>query len=83
MKISYVAWVRDKVGREEEQITLPAGVASVGELIEWLSRREARYADAFEFIETVKIFVNGSYADNDTPIGDDDVLMLVPPIAGG
>jgi len=39
MKISYFAWLKDKLGCEEEEITLPADVTNVGQLINWLSRR--------------------------------------------
>ena len=39
MKAVYFAWVRERIGKSEEEISPPAEVATVGELIAWLSRR--------------------------------------------
>ena len=44
MKLIYFAWVRERVGKTEEQIDPPAGVATVGELMAWLARRGEEYA---------------------------------------
>ena len=48
MKLLYFAWVRERVGKAEEQIDPPTGVATVGELMAWLARRDEQYAYAFE-----------------------------------
>ena len=40
MKVRYFAWVRERVGRAEEDIEPPASVASVADLIAWLSARD-------------------------------------------
>ena len=37
MKLLYFAWVRERVGLAEEEIDPPAGVATVGELVAWLT----------------------------------------------
>ena len=39
MKIMYFAWVRDKMGVDEEEILLPAGIQTAGEFIDWFKRR--------------------------------------------
>lgn len=83
MKITYSAWLKDKVGVDEEVITLPAEVSNVGMLIDWLSSRGGGYEHAFEFIEVVKVAVNHVYVHNDHAVTDDDEVILFPPIAGG
>lgn len=83
MKITYFAWLRDNVGCEEEEITLPAEVTNVGMLIDWLSRRGPHYEKAFEFIEVSKVAVNQICVQNDEPIKDDDEVIFFPPVAGG
>lgn len=83
MKIRYFAWLKEKVGCAEEEITLPPEVNNVGMLIDWLSTRGPRYEAAFEFIEVSKVAVNEAYALNDQPINDDDEIIFFPPIAGG
>lgn len=83
MKLRYFAWLRENLGCAEEEITLPAGVAKVGDLLTWLAGRNARYEKAFEFIAVVRIFVNHEHAELDQPVSDTDEVWLVPPIAGG
>jgi molybdopterin synthase sulfur carrier subunit len=83
MNIKYFAWLKDKVGCAEEEITLPAHVTNVGLLIDWLSRRGPRYEQAFEFIEVSKVAVNQCCVQNDQPITDADEVIFFPPIAGG
>ncbi len=83
MKIIYFAWIKDKVGCEAEEISLPAEITNVGMLINWLSRRGPQYEDAFEFIEVIKVVVNQMVVLNDHPLKDDDEVIFIPPIAGG
>ena len=83
MKIKYFAWLRDKVGVDEEEITLPAEVQTVDGLINWLSHQGAHYEDAFEFVEVIKVVVNQVYVDSSQTIKDEDVIIFIPPIAGG
>jgi len=42
VKILYFAWVREKTGRAEEVVELPAGVDTVRRLIEWRATRAMR-----------------------------------------
>ncbi|HZD28936.1 MAG TPA: MoaD/ThiS family protein, partial [Xanthobacteraceae bacterium] len=48
MKLRYFAWVRERIGKPEEEIEPPAGIATVADLMIWLSRRGEEYAHAFE-----------------------------------
>ena len=38
MKLLYFAWVRERIGKTEETIDLPADVRTVGDLVGWLDR---------------------------------------------
>ena len=46
--LRYFAWVRERVGKTEEVVDLPAGLRTVGDLVTWLSGRGEEYAHAFE-----------------------------------
>jgi molybdopterin synthase sulfur carrier subunit len=48
VKVRYFAWVRERVGKAEEDIDPPDGVATVGDLVAWLTHRGEGYAYAFE-----------------------------------
>ena len=47
IRILYFAWVREKIGKAEELVEVPEEVDTVAGLIGWLSRRDARCAEAF------------------------------------
>ena len=83
MKITYFAWLREKVGLDEEEVTLPPDVTTVGKLINWLAGRSPQFEDAFEFVEVAKVVVNQTYVDNDQPVKNEDEVIFIPPIAGG
>ncbi len=48
VKLLYFAWVRERIGKPAEEVEPPAGIATVADLMAWLSRRGEQYAHAFE-----------------------------------
>ncbi len=58
MKVVYVAWVRERIGTSEEEIAPPPDVATVGDLIAWLSARGDEYAYAFEKAAVIRAAIN-------------------------
>jgi molybdopterin converting factor subunit 1 len=83
MKILYFAWLKSKIGADEEEVSPPAGVSTVSALIDWLVARGPRFADAFEHREVIHVAINQRYAHPGDPVGPDDEVAFFPPIAGG
>jgi molybdopterin synthase sulfur carrier subunit len=83
MKLLYFAWLRAKIGTAEETIELPADVATVGHLLEWLKRRGPRFADALQDATVVRVAVNQDYVPWDHPLRPGDEVALFPPVTGG
>ena len=79
----YFAWVRQKIGRSEERIALPDGVATVGDLAEWLRGRGPGYADAFADVKRLRAAVNQEHVAFDAGIAPDDEIAFFPPVTGG
>ena len=46
MKLLYFAWLRAKTGIGEEEVSPPAGIATVAELLDWIAGRGPGYAAA-------------------------------------
>ena len=40
MRLKYCAWVRERIGKAEEEVELPEGVVSVRDLLVWLQSRD-------------------------------------------
>ena len=83
MMLLYFAWVRERIGRDEERITLPAGIQDVHGLLSWLASRGPGYAKALEKPEAIRVAVNQVHAKPDTPVSDSDEIALFPPVTGG
>ena len=58
MKILYFAWIRERVGKPEEEIELPASIATVGDLMNWLKKRGEEYAYAFDNPKVVRAAID-------------------------
>jgi len=83
LHLLYFAWLRERVGKAEERIALPAGVATVGGLVEWLRGQSAGHAAAFAVTRTVRCAVNQDFATPDTPLSPGDEVAFFPPVTGG
>ena len=83
MKIIYFAWLKEKAGRGEEQVTPPADVADVASLIAWLKKQGPGHAAAFADLAVVRVAVNQEYVRLDHPVAAGDEVAFFPPVTGG
>ncbi|MCW6510350.1 molybdopterin converting factor subunit 1 [Lichenifustis flavocetrariae] len=83
MKALYFAWVRERIGKGEEQLSPPSHVGTVGELIGWLSGRGDNYAYAFENASTIRAALDRTHARHDAPIAGVREVAFFPPMTGG
>jgi molybdopterin synthase sulfur carrier subunit len=83
IKLRYFAWVRERVGKPEEDIELPGGVATVGELMVWLASRGEEYADAFANPAVIRTAIDRTHVKPQTPIGNATEIAFFPPMTGG
>ena len=83
MKVRYFAWVRERVGKTEEDIDPPAGVATVGDLLAWLARQGEGYAYAFENPNVVRGAIDRRHVRSDARIAGASEIAFFPPMTGG
>lgn len=83
MKLVYFAWVRERIGKDAETISLPGEVNTVAQLLQWLKGRGENYAAALEFPEVIRVAVNQEHVEHDTKLPDDGEIALFPPMTGG
>lgn len=78
--ILYFAGLKEALGRGAEQVDLPASVATVGQLRDWLAAggRE-RLAD----MKNLRCAVNQEMVRADAPVKDGDEVAFFPPVTGG
>jgi molybdopterin synthase sulfur carrier subunit len=85
MKVTvlYFARLREAVGRDREDVELPAGVATVGALRAWLMARGAPWAEAFTEISRIRAAVAQQMATDETALADGVEVAFFPPVTGG
>ena len=83
MKLLYFAWVRERVGKGEEVVEPPAGVATVADLMTWLAGRGEEYAFAFENPKVIRAAINRTHVKASAPIAGAKEVAFFPPMTGG
>ena len=83
MKLRYFAWVRERIGRPEEEIELPAGITTIADLMDWLSQRGEEYAHAFENPKIIRAALDRMHVKAETAIAGAREIAFFPPMTGG
>ncbi|GJD97083.1 molybdopterin converting factor subunit 1 [Methylobacterium iners] len=83
MKLVYFAWVRERIGKPDETVALPDGIATVADLVAWLRGRGEEYAHAFENPGVVRAAIDRVHAKPDSSIQDATEIAFFPPMTGG
>jgi molybdopterin converting factor subunit 1 len=79
----YFAWIRQKIGKSEETMALPEGVATVAGLIAHLRSLGPGHADAFADKSRIRVAVNQMHSGLDAPVAAGDEIAFFPPVTGG
>ena len=83
LKLLYFASLRERMGRNEEDLAIPAGVATVRDLIAHLHARDAKGEAAFANPTLVRAAVNQEFAGPASAVRDGDEIAFFPPVTGG
>jgi molybdopterin synthase sulfur carrier subunit len=83
MRVQYFAWVRERIGRTEEEVEPPATVRTLGEFIGWLAQQGEEYQFAFIAPNAVRGALDRVHATKDTLIAGAKEIALFPPMTGG
>jgi len=83
MKVLYFAWVRERIGKAEENIEPPANVHTVSDLMQWLVARGEEYANAFATPRVIRAAIDHTHVKPDTAIAGAREIAFFPPMTGG
>ncbi len=83
VKLCYFAWVRERVGKGEEIVDLPADIASVADLVGWLKSRGPEYAAAFARADVIRAAVDRAHVKPTASIRGAREIAFFPPVTGG
>ncbi len=83
LQVHYFAAVREALGRDREQLELPAGVATVADLIRHLRAADEEFSRMMTEQGQVLVAVNQVMAGNGQALADGDEVAFFPPMSGG
>ena len=82
-QILYFAWVRERIGKDDETLALPPSIATVGELLDWLATRSPGHAMALADRSAIRVAVNQDFVDDYGVVTNADEIAVFPPVTGG
>lgn len=83
MRVLYFAWVRERIGADEEAIDLPQGVTTLAGLVDWLRGRSAGHAAALADLARLRFAVDQDFAGLDALVTGAQEVAIFPPVTGG
>ena len=84
MKLVYFSWIREMVGRDEEEIDLPDKVDTVAEFFSWLSTRGEEFEGIMQQPDIIRVALDKQHvSEADAPLSGVSEIALFPPMTGG
>jgi molybdopterin synthase sulfur carrier subunit len=83
MKLIYFAWVRERIGKPQEEVELPAGIETVSDLLGWLRSRGEEYENALRHPDVIRVAIDQDHVDHGEKIAGAREIALFPPMTGG
>jgi molybdopterin synthase sulfur carrier subunit len=80
IKLLYFAGLKERLGRDSDEVELPPEVSRVADLPRFLPTIRPLLAGA---LGGVRIAVGEEFASPDREIREGDVVALLPPVSGG
>ena len=83
MKVLYFAWLRERIGKAEEEITFPPGTRTAGEAMAHLALLGEEYAYAFESGPLIRTAIDKAHVKHDAALAGAREIAFFPPMTGG
>jgi sulfur-carrier protein len=83
INIVYFAWVKEGLGRDQDIISYPENVETIGQLIEYLQSKDAVYGDVFANLKRLRFALDQEFAGLDAKLNNASELAIFPPVTGG
>lgn len=83
IKIIYFAWVRERLGLDEERLSLDDGVKTIGDVLEVLKGRGEAYSEILSAVDKLRFALDQDFGTPASAIGSAEELAIFPPVTGG
>lgn len=83
VRIVYFAWVRERIGKGEEELDIPNEVKTAGDLVSWLATLGEDYEEALRVPRAIRVAVNQEHVEHNELIAGAREIGIFPPMTGG
>ncbi len=83
VRLVYFAWVRERIGKPEETIELPASVETIADLIAHLRTLGTEYEAAFARPDVIRAAIDKAHVKHTAAIEKAREIAFFPPVTGG
>ncbi|MBF0677497.1 MAG: MoaD/ThiS family protein [Devosia sp.] len=83
MKILYFAWLRERLNRASDEVSPPADVETLADLVTWLRANDEGLDLAMANPAQFKLSKNARIVPWDTPLAGAETIAILPPMTGG
>ena len=83
MRILYFSWIKDGIGKSQEDIDLTGNIKNISDLINFLSSINNDYNKVFSDLSSIRFSKNMNLVNIDENIKNEDEIAFFPPMTGG
>jgi len=83
MKVLYFAWLRERLNRDEQELSPPPEVTTIARLMDWMSENDEGIALAFENRDLIRVALNEEIVEHDAALNGAKTIAFFPPMTGG
>ena len=83
MRILYFSWIKDGIGKSQEDIELTENIKNISDLINFLSEINNDYNKVFSDLSSIRFSKNMNLVNIDENIKNEDEIAFFPPMTGG
>jgi sulfur-carrier protein len=83
VRLLYFAWIREQVGLDGEEVTLPDEISTVFDLVMWLRTRGEGHAQALSDLSLIRCAMDQQMVPLTEAVTDPCEIALFPPVTGG
>ncbi len=83
MRILYFSWIKDGIGKSQEDIDLTGNIKNIADLINFLSEINNDYNKVFSDLSSIRFSKNMNLVNIEENIKNEDEIAFFPPMTGG
>ena len=83
MKILYFSWIKDRIGKSQEEVDINENIKTISDLVNFLSTINEDYKKVFSDLSSIRFSKNMNLVNIDENIDNNDEIAFFPPMTGG